>query len=117
MLGAVHPVPGIAAKDGFGPDLRKKLNIAAVPSGWLSRDARAPGQPVKKPSTPGVPGGLETLTPQVVPVADTSDVGAATVSGLEKVSPEARAFAKLAMMRVGFDTFMFRGRFRCVPCV
>src|SRR5579864_9314197 len=106
MLPTVQPVPGMAANDGLGPEGRKKLKIAAVPRGWPSRAAKAAGQPLSKPSTPGVPGGVVTSTPQLPGPAAIFDEGAATVNGLDGTIPAERALAKFAMSSVGFEVLM-----------
>src|SRR4029077_15959250 len=66
------------AKDGFGPDGRKKLNPATVAKGVPFRNPNAPWHPLRFPSSPGIVGlKVQPALPAVV------TLGTATVTGSE----------------------------------
>src|SRR5215475_7976049 len=101
------------AKDGFGPDGRKKLKNAGVLTYWPLSGASGAGQPKSWPSTEGA----TTPTPHVDAVGKTLLDGATTVTGLEKPSPAAPAFARFCASNCGFVELMSTGRYRCNPRV
>src|ERR1700675_4968294 len=108
------PPPVAAAKEGFGPDGRKKLKNAGVPTNCPLRAAT--GQPNKTPSACGA----TTCTPQVLgPCVPGPNValGATTVTGLVNPKPAASANSRLLASNCGLVEFMSTGRFKSTPRV
>src|ERR1700675_4521265 len=103
------PPPVAAAKEGLGPDGRKKLKNAGVPTNCPFSAARGPGQP---PSTPSALGAI-TPMPQVEAVGATFAAGATTVTGLVNPSPAASALNRFCFNCRGSVEFMAHGRFMC----
>src|SRR5215469_5354116 len=112
-----YPPGTSAAKDGFGPDGRKKLKTAGVPM-------NPTGAPVQLPVLnpwPRIPG----ATIKMLPLGSGTHVfgaalgGTLTKSGLlpGACRPMAMAFASLETSKPGFVTLVLIVRSRCTPCV
>src|SRR5437667_4490521 len=105
-----------AAKDGLGPEGRKKLKNAGVPMKPILGEEQfvEPGCP--SASTPGII--TKTLE---LPSARQENAGAlegtTTVSGLPTLSPEAAALNAFNASRWGSVELTSCGRFKCNPRV
>src|SRR5450432_2753407 len=107
-------MPTAVAKDGLGPEGRKKLKKAGVPTNGPLKEAT--GQPNRTPRACG----SSTCTPQVfgpfVPGAKVA-AGATTVTGLVKPKPAASAKRRLLARNCGSVELMSTGRFNLRPRV
>src|SRR5216684_8064357 len=111
-------IPEISpAKDGLGPEGRKKLKNAGVP--------RKPTVGVEQFVEPGKPcartPGIITKMLDAGPVWEQENAaeleGTTTVSGLPTLSPEAAALKAFCARRWGSVELTSWGRFRCTPRV
>src|SRR5229473_3247163 len=104
------------AKDGLGPEGRKKLKNAGVPMKPILGEEQfvEPGCP--SASTPGIITKileLPSARQENAPVLE----GTTTVSGFPTLSPEAAALKAFCASRRGSVEFTSCGRFRCNPRV
>src|SRR6266702_559337 len=105
------------AKDGLGPEGRKKLKNAGVPMKPIFGDEQfvEPGWPCAR--TPGI----ITKMLDAAPVWAQENAGAlegtTTVNGFPTLSPEAAALKAFCASRWGSVELTSCGRFRCTPRV
>src|SRR5207248_1229313 len=104
------------AKDGFGPEGRKKLKNAGVPT---KPTAAAGLQLAAANPWPSAPGAIrKILPPPGVPThVFVAPLGTTTVSGLPTLSPEAAALKAFCASSFGSVELMSTGRFKCKPRV
>src|SRR5216684_6242850 len=111
-------IPGIsAAKDGLGPEGRKKLKNAGVPMKPILGEEQfvEPGCPCA--STPGIITRMLDAGPVWEQENAPAFEGTTTVSGLPTLSPEAAALKAFCASRRGSVELMSCGRFKCKPRV
>ena len=85
-------MPVAVAKDGFGPDGRKKLKNAGVPTNFPSKEAS--GQPTRRPEPAAQPHARRRYSGPFCPGAK-PEPAATTVTGLVNPRPAASAFCRL----------------------